>query len=69
MAGRLRSVIKALFEFQDQIHVSNQNPSPQRHDELLSKLLLEIRRSLELPFKDDPEEFHLRLIGGFKEPK
>jgi hypothetical protein len=63
-----QTVIKALFEFQDHIHVSNQNPSPQRHDELLSKLIFEIRSSLDLPFKDDPEEFHLRLIGGFKEP-
>jgi hypothetical protein len=61
-------LIKALFEFQDHIHVSNKNRSHERHDELLSKLLFEMRRSLELPFQDDPEDFHLRLIGGLKEP-
>ena len=61
------AVIKALSEFQDHTHVSNKNPSRQRHDELLSKLVFEMRRSLELPFQDDLEDFHLRLIGGLKE--
>jgi hypothetical protein len=57
-------VIEALSEFQDEIKMSNQNKSHQRHDELLTKLLLEIRHSLELPFDDNPSTFRFRLIGS-----
>lgn len=57
-------VVAALVEFQDEIKVSNQKKSLERHDKLLTKLLLEIRRSLELPFEDDSATFHFKLIGG-----
>lgn len=40
------AVLRALYEFQDEIRVSNQNKSPQRHDETLAALLREIRRDV-----------------------
>lgn len=61
-----QSVIKALLEYHDEIKVTNPNRSIQRHNQLLTKLVLEIRRSLELPFQDDPETFEYRLAGGPK---
>jgi hypothetical protein len=59
-----QSVINALLDFHDEIQVSNPNRSLQRHNELLKKLVLEIRRSLELPFRDDPNTFRYQLAGG-----
>jgi hypothetical protein len=57
-------VIEALLAFQDEISVANQRPSKERHDALLSRLVLEMRRSLELPLDDDPATFRFRLVGG-----
>lgn len=57
-------VIEALLAFQDQISVANQNQSQDRHDALLSQLVLEMRRSLELPLDDDRTTFRFRLVGG-----
>lgn len=61
-----QSVIVALLDFHDEIKISNPNRSIQKHDELLTKLVLEIRRSLELPFEDDPKIFRYALAGGSK---
>lgn len=57
-------VIEALLAFQDQISMANRQPSKDRHDVLLSHLVLEMRRSLDLPFDDDPATFKFRLVGG-----
>ncbi len=59
-----QSVIDALMKFHDEAKFSNPNPSGDRHDELLKKLLLAIRADLKLPFKDDPRTFDFHLIGS-----
>jgi hypothetical protein len=59
-----QSVITALMAFHDEVKFSNPNHSPERHDQLLIELLLKIRRSLDLPFKDDPTTFTFHLIGS-----
>lgn len=57
-------VIDALMEFHDEVKFSNPNKSVEGHDRALKKLLLAIRKSLELPFKDDPQNFNFHLIGS-----
>jgi len=57
-------VIEALMQFHDEVKFSNPNKSAEGHDRALKKLLLAIRESLELPFKDDPQDFNFHLIGS-----
>src|SRR5437660_4462260 len=59
-----QKVIAALDEFQQEIAISNPKRSLVRHDELLTKLVLELRRSLELPFERDVSTFRFRLVVG-----
>lgn len=56
-------VIAALMEFHEEVRVSNPERSLELHDAKLVRLLLEIRKSLKLPFKDVPETFRFHLIG------
>jgi hypothetical protein len=56
-----QSVIVALQAFQDQIRESNVNKSRERHDQLLSKLLIEMRRDLGVKPQDDPTTFRVML--------
>lgn len=55
------SVIKALHEFCDEIAISNQNRSTDRHDELWSKLVWEIRNDLGDPPTAAITGFNARL--------
>src|SRR5690606_3112348 len=48
-------VIQALQLFQDEIRVSNSNQSRERHDQLLSRLLYEIRKDLGVWPKDSQD--------------
>jgi hypothetical protein len=57
-------VIEALMKFHDEVKFSNPNRSLDGHDRALKTLLLAIRKSLELPFRDDPESFNFHLIGS-----
>lgn len=50
-------VIKALHAFCDEIAISNQNRSKDRHDELWSRLVWEIRDDLDDPPNKDPSAF------------
>ena len=59
-----QNVIDALMAFHDEVKFSNQNRSSEMHDKKLNELLLSIRASLELPFKDDPSTFNFHLVGG-----
>jgi hypothetical protein len=43
---------------------ANKNQTPEEHDRLLQKLLLEIRKDIELSEKDDPNTFDFHLIGS-----
>ena len=57
-------VIEALMRFHDEVKYSNPNKSQEGHDKTLKELLLAIRKSLELPFRDDPQTFDFHLIGS-----
>jgi hypothetical protein len=59
-----QSVINALMAFHDEVKFSNPNKTVEGHDKKLRQLLLEMRKSLELPFKDNPESFNFHLIGS-----
>lgn len=62
-------VIEALMNFHNEIKYSNQNKSPERHDALLQKLLLAIRRDIRLSTKDNPDTFVFRLVGATPNPE
>lgn len=55
-------VINALMAFHDEVKFSNPNRSAEEHDRKLKELLVAIRWSLQLPFEDEPFDFH--LIGS-----
>lgn len=55
-----QSVIQALQAFQDETRSSNPNQSLERHDQLLSKLLYEIRKDLSI-WPKDSQDFKVRL--------
>lgn len=59
-----QSVITALMEFHNYVKYSNKNQTPEEHDRLLEKLLLEIRKDIGLSKKDNPETFDFHLIGS-----
>jgi hypothetical protein len=54
-------VIKALREFQEEIKISNADRSNERHDRLMSRLFLEIRKDLQMSPSDDPSTFAVGL--------
>jgi len=57
------AVLRALYEFQDEIRVSNQTKSAQRHDETLAGLLREIRQDVH-PKKPDDRGIVFRLMDA-----
>lgn len=57
-------VILALMNFHDEVRFSNPNSTKEGHDHKLQILLLEMRKSMSLPFKDDPKTFNFHLVGG-----
>lgn len=57
-------VIDALMAFHDEVKFSNKERSEDRHDELLNKLMLAIRRDIDLSGRDDQESFNFHLIGS-----
>jgi hypothetical protein len=57
-------VITALIDFHDEVKRSNPNKSPERHDELLKKLLLAIRKDIGLSRKEEKDKFVFHLIGS-----
>lgn len=56
-----QEVLIALQAFQHEIRKSNLEPSVERHDALLKKLMLAIRSDLGLAKKDDPEKLNFYL--------
>jgi hypothetical protein len=58
-----QSVIEALQAFQDEVGASNANPSRQRHDQLLSRILYEMRKDLGVWPKDN-QGFKASLWGS-----
>ncbi len=57
-------VIDALKAFRDEVRVSNPNKSAEEHDQLLSKLLFEMRRDIGVKPQDDPNTFKVGLQGA-----
>ncbi len=57
-------VINALMDFHEEVRISNTNRTLKGHDAKLKALLLQIRKSLQMPFSDIPESFHFHLIGS-----
>lgn len=58
-----QEVITELMNFHDEIKFSNTEKTLEKHDQKLKSLLLAMRKSLELPFKDDPKNFNFHLVG------
>jgi len=56
-----KQVIEALHDFRDEIGPSNLHRSQQRHDELLSRLIREIRADLGLSSASNPADLSIRL--------
>jgi len=59
-----QSVISALMDFHDEIKFSNSNSTWEGQNRKLKTLLLEVRKSLELPFGDNPNTFNFHLVGS-----
>lgn len=59
-----QDVISALMAFHDEAKSSNPNKTPERHDELLKKVLLAVRRDIGLAKGDDAQHFKFHLIGS-----
>jgi hypothetical protein len=56
-----KSVIDALFRYQEESRASNPQKTQQSHDNRLSDLLLAIRRDLRVSPADNPVNFRVRL--------
>jgi hypothetical protein len=54
-------VLVALHKYQEEISDSNPNKSGALHDALLSKLIWEIRKDVDIPGTPEPEEFSVHL--------
>ena len=59
-----QDVITALMDFHDEVAFTNPGKTPEKHDALLKKLLLAIRRDIGLSAKDDPTTFTFHFIGS-----
>ena len=57
-------VIDAIMSYYREL--TNKTTNGQRRAELLNRLILEIRKSLELPFNDDPKTFDFELVAVTK---
>ncbi|MGD9109495.1 MAG: hypothetical protein PVG93_01015 [Phycisphaerales bacterium] len=57
-------VISALMNFHDEVKFSNLNRTPERHDEMLKKLMLAIRKDIGITKQDDVDKFNFHLIGS-----
>jgi hypothetical protein len=56
-----KGVIEALHHSQDGIKTSNRKLSDERHDTLLSRLIWEIRRDVQIPGTPEASDFSARL--------
>ena len=57
-------VVNALMEFHDEVKFSNPNQTIEKHDLLLKRLLLAIRKDIGLAKKDREDSFGFHLIGS-----
>jgi hypothetical protein len=64
-----KGVLDALHAFQDETRSSNPNRSLGKADDLLSKLVWEIRKDIEIPGTPDEPEFTVKLWSSGTTPK
>ena len=64
-----QEVINALLDFYDYVKLPDVKKIPDRHDELLTKLYIEIRKELGLANKGDVNNFKFHLIGSRPKPR
>ncbi|HEY0157114.1 MAG TPA: hypothetical protein VGF28_07465 [Thermoanaerobaculia bacterium] len=64
-----QNVLERLRDLQDEISASNTNKSKARHDELLSKLLLAMRRDIGVRPADDERSFRAELRASGAPPE
>jgi hypothetical protein len=64
-----QTVILALQKFQQEIKVTNQAKSRQRHDELMSRLFYEIRKDLQIKPEDTKSNFQVGLWAAGVPPE
>jgi hypothetical protein len=64
-----QSVIEALQSFQQEIKISNPNKSDARHEQLMARLFLEMRRDLKITPADDPSTFRVGLWAAGVRPE
>lgn len=64
-----QNVLERLRDLQGEISVSNTNKSKERHDELLSRLLLAMRRDIGVRPADDEKSFRAELRASGAPPK
>jgi GTPase involved in cell partitioning and DNA repair len=58
-----QEVISVAIEFHKEIQKNNENRRRKSYEQILKKLILSIRRRLELPYKDDPIFFNVYFVG------
>lgn len=63
------NVLNALHEYQDQIRISNPNPSIALKQKALNSLLFEMRKDLKIKPPDKVEEFSMQLWSSGKKGK
>lgn len=56
-------VITALMDFHEEVRFSNPNRTDEGSQHKLKILLLEMRKSMNLPFKDNRATFNFHLVG------
>lgn len=56
-------VVTALMDFHNEIKYSNPSQTQAKHDRLLIRLLLLIRKDIGISVKDDPQSFNFHMIG------
>lgn len=62
------AVIRALQEFQQEIKVTNNARSDERHDRLMSRLFYEMRKDLEIRPRDEDADFVFGLWASGTRP-
>lgn len=63
-----QAVIRTLQEYQQEIKITNDNKSDERHDRLMSRVFYEMRKDLQVRPKDEDADFLFGLWAGGARP-
>jgi len=64
-----QAIILALQDFQQEIKITNNNKSDEKHDKLMSRLFYEMRKDLQVRPKDKDLDFVFRLWAAGVSPE